>query len=172
MLQSWRLLLFRVFPEISRKLSLDIVQNGLNEAVVVSWAAFRLTDCWSVLENPHHHWIHVTCDVLDVHFNLLTVELLVNGLPLSRLPQNYMGHPLYSLLFDKSLIEVMPTSEPGMEFSLKRHFHPKWCYNLSFGMEGSDMLILAARDGTKFDYVPSHVFKDLLPTMFVNDYFH
>lgn len=172
MLQSWRLLLFRVFPMISKRLLLGVIQDSLNEAVVVSWAGFRPTDRWSVLENPHHHWIHVTCDFLVVHFNLLTAELLVNGLPLSRLPQKYMEHPLYSSLFDKSPIEVMPTSEPGMEFSTKRPFHPKWCYNLSFGMEGSNMLILAAREGTKFDYVPPHVFEGLLPTIFVDDYFH
>lgn len=172
MLQSWRLLLFRAFPVLARNISSDTLQEGLNQAVVASWAAFRPTNRWSVLGNPWHHWIHVKCDALAVHFNLLTAELLVKGLPLSRLPQQYMGHHLYFSLFDKSPIEVMPTNEPGMEFSAKRPFHPDWCYNLSFGMEGSDMLILAARDGMKFDLVPSRVFKDQLPTMFVDDYFH
>ena len=172
MLQSWRLLLFRAFPVLARNISSDTLQEGLNQAVVASWAAFRPTNRWSVLGNPWHHWIHVKCDALAVHFNLLTAELLVKGLPLSRLPQQYMGHHLYFSLFDKSPIEVMPTNEPGMEFSAKRPFHPDWCYNLSFGMEGSDMLILAARDGMKFDLVPSRVFKDRLPTMFVDDYFH
>ena len=172
MLQSWRLLLFRAFPVLARNISSDTLQEGLNQAVVASWAAFRPTNRWSVLENPWHHWIHVKCDALAVHFNLLTAELLVNGLPLSRLPPQYMEHPLYSSLFGKSPIEVMPTNELGMEFSAKRPFHPDWCYNLSFGMEGSDMLILAARDGMTFDLVPSRVFKDRLPTMFVDDYFH
>jgi hypothetical protein len=172
MLQSWRLLLFRAFPVLARNILSDTLQEGLNQAVVASWAAFRPTNHWSVLENPWHHWIHVKCDALAVHFNLLTAELLVKGLPLSRLPQQYMGHHSYSSLFDKMPIEVMPTNEPGMKFSAKRPFHPDWCYNLSFGMEGSDMLILAAQDGIKFDLVPSRVFKDRLPTMFVDDYFH
>jgi hypothetical protein len=172
MLQSWRLLLFRAFPVLARNISSDTFQDGLNQAVVASWAAFRPTNRWSVLQNPWHHWIHVKCDALAVHFNLLTAELLVKGLPLSRLPQRYMGHHLYSSLFNKTPIEVMPTNEPGMEFSAKHPFHPDWCYNLSFGMEGSDMLILAARDGIKFDLVPSRVFKDRLPTMFVENYFH
>ncbi|KAJ4287163.1 hypothetical protein N0V90_012561 [Kalmusia sp. IMI 367209] len=172
MLQSWRFLLFRAFTVLARNISSDTLQEGINEAVVASWAAFRPTNRWNVLENPWHHWIHVKCGTLAVHFNLLTAELLVNGLPLSRLPQQYMEHHLYASLFDKSPIEVMPTNEPGMDFSAKRPFHPDWCYNLSFGMEGSTMLIVAARDKAKFDLVPSSVFKDRLPTMFVNDYFH
>lgn len=169
MLQSWRLLLFRAFPVLARNISSDNLQDGLNKAVVASWASFRPTDRWSVLGNPYHHWIHVKCDMLPVHFNLLTAELLVKGLPLSRLPQQYMEHHLYSSLFDKSPIEVMPTTEPGMEFSAKRLYS---CYKLIFGMDGSDMLILAARGGMKFDLVPSRVFKGRLPTMFVDEYFH
>lgn len=39
-------------------------------------------------------------------------------------------------------------------------------------MKGSNMLILAARGGTKFDLVPSRVFENRLPTMSVADYFH
>ncbi|KAH8702789.1 hypothetical protein GQ44DRAFT_778472 [Phaeosphaeriaceae sp. PMI808] len=125
MLQSWRLLLFRAFPVLARNISSHTLQEGLNQAVVASWAAFHPTNRWSVLGNPWHHWIYVKCDALAVHFNLLTAELLVKGLPLSRLPQQYMEHHLYSSLFDKSPIEVMPTNEPGMEFSAKRPFHPE-----------------------------------------------
>ena len=172
MLQSWRLLLFRAFPMLVGKISSDALQEGLNQAVVASWARFRATNCWSVLGIPWHHWIQVECDELTIHFNLLTAELLVNGLPLSRLPMQYMAHHMYSSLFDKYPMEVMPTDEPGMEFSAKRPFHPHWRYNLSFGMQASDMLILAIRDGMKFDLVPSRVFKGQLPTIFVDDYFH
>lgn len=172
MLQSWRLLLFRAFPMIAKNIKHDTFQDGLNQAVIASWAAFHPTNRWTVLESPWHHWIHVKCDTLSVHFNLLTAELLVKGLPLSRLPQQYMEHHLYSSLFDKMPIEVMPTDEPGMEFSAKRPFHPDWCYNLSFGMKAGDMLVSAARNGRKFDLVPSRVFKDRLPAIFVDEYFH
>lgn len=169
MLQSWRMLLLRALPVLARNISTDTVQEGLRQAVAASWATFCPTNRWSVLENPQHHWIYVEYGARAVHFNLLTAELLVNGLPLSRLPVQYTQHHLYSSLFDKVPIEVMSTDEPGMEFFA---MHPVWCYNLNFGMEGSDMLILAARGGTKFDLVPSRVFKGQLPTMFVEDYFH
>ncbi|KAJ6191961.1 hypothetical protein J3E72DRAFT_399452 [Bipolaris maydis] len=172
MLQSWRLLLLRASSLIARDISSDTVQEGLSQAVATSWAIFRPTNRWSVLENPQHHWMYVEYDAQAVHFNLLTAELLVNGLPLSRLPVQYTQHHLYSSLFDKVPIEVTSAVEPGMEFSAMHPFHPHWCYNLSFGMEGSDMLVLAARGGTKFDLIPSRVFKSVLPTMFVDDYFH
>ena len=172
MLQSWRLLLLRALPVLARNISSDTVQEGLSQAVAASWAVFCPTNRWSVLEKPQHHWMYVEEDAQAVHFNLITAELLVNGLPLSRLPVQYTQHHLYSSLFDNVPIEVTSTVEPGMEFSAMHAFHPKWCYNLSFGMEGSDMLILAARSGTKFDLVPSRVFESRLPTMFVADYFH
>ncbi|KAF2653745.1 hypothetical protein K491DRAFT_780118 [Lophiostoma macrostomum CBS 122681] len=171
MLQSWRLLLFRALPVLTGILSSDPVQGALNQAVTASWTAFSPTTPWVILENSTY-WIYAKSDALAVHLNLLTAELLVNGLPLSRLPPQYMGHHSYYSLFDKCPIEVMPTNEPGMEFSAKRPFHAQWCYNLSFGMSNPDMLILAARDGLKFDLVPSRVFETRLPAMFVSDYFH
>lgn len=69
-------------------------------------------------------------------------------------------------------IEVTSAVKPGMEFSAMHPFHPKWCYDLSFGMEGSDMLILAARRDTKFDLVPSRIFENRLPTMYFHWYDH
>ncbi|KAI1674179.1 DUF3638 containing protein [Pyrenophora tritici-repentis] len=172
MLQSWKLLLHRALPVLARNVSSDNVQDDLSQAVAASWATFRPTSRWSVLEKPRHHWVYVKCGVQAVHLNLLTAELLVNGRPLSRLPAQYTQHHQYASLFDKLPIEVTSTDEPGMEFSAMHPFHPDWCYNLHFGMEGSDMLVLAARDGTKFDVVPSRVFKGQLPAMFVDDYFH
>jgi hypothetical protein len=172
MLQSWRLLLLRALPVLTRNMFSDTVQGGLSQAVAASWAIFRPENYWSVLEYPQHHWVEVEYDTQTVHLNLLTAELLVNGLPLSRLPMQYTQHHLYASLLNKVPIDVTSSVEPGMEFSAMHPFHPKWCYNLSFGMEGSDMLILAARSGTKFDLVPSRVFESRLPTMFVADYFH
>ncbi|KAF2843898.1 hypothetical protein T440DRAFT_473824, partial [Plenodomus tracheiphilus IPT5] len=50
MLQSWRLLLLRALSVLTRKISSDTVQEGLNRAVAASWAVFRPTNHWSVLE--------------------------------------------------------------------------------------------------------------------------
>ncbi|RMZ68305.1 very large low complexity [Pyrenophora seminiperda CCB06] len=172
MLQSWRLLLFRAFPMLAENISADNFQQGLNNALMASWASFRPTNRWSILSMPRNHWIHVESDGLVVHYNLLTAEVLVNGSPLSRLPEPYVKHEVYSSLFNKFPLEVRPSTEPGMEFSAKHSFHSTWCYKLSLGMVGSDMLILAARDGKKYDLVPSHLFKSQLPTIFVEDYFH
>jgi hypothetical protein len=169
MMQSWRRLLFRVFPLLRRGILTGSIQDGLNVAVTASWAAFRPTGTWRGLEIPHHHWIQVQSENLDVHYNLLTAELLVRGLPLARLPEQYTGHGLYKSLFKQTSMDVMPTDEPGMAFSAK---HPYAEYELSLGMDGPDMLLVAAAPtkANKFDLVPSRLFQDALPLAFTEAY--
>jgi hypothetical protein len=116
--------------------------SGLNEAVTMCWTAFRpAADAgWTVLNHTHPHWLHIVSGKLPVHVNLLTGELLVNGLPLTRLPSAYLEHHMYSPLFSASALEVAPTDEPGMRFSAKTTYHS---HELHFGMDAADMLIVA-----------------------------
>lgn len=169
MLQNWRSVLYRVFPTLASGILIRHLEGELNDAVTASWAAFRPSDNWTSYKTPWHQWMYVKCSTLDVHFNLLTAELLVQGLPLARLPAEYLRHPVYPALFQRSSIEVMPTNEPGMDFSSKHAYRG---HELSFGMEGSDMLVVAANANEKFDLLPSRLLKDLFPSSFVDDYFH
>jgi hypothetical protein len=144
MLQSWKSLLFRAFHKI-RQL---IVQGNksLDVAVLSNWADFQPTNGanWAILRKSHQHWLYTKSGGLKVYFNLLTAELLVNGLPLARLPLKFMQHQVYTPLFGKSVLEVVPTDWPGMSFSAKS---PYLNYKLHFGMEGADMLVVAIEDG-------------------------
>jgi hypothetical protein len=144
MLQDWRALLYRAFPTLRQNLLRD--NTGLNDAVLTNWAAFRpATDAgWVVLSKTYYeHWLYTKSGSLAVHFNLLTGELLINGLPLDRLPSEYMQHPMYMPLFQKSTLEVVPTDRPGMEFSVKSTFHD--C-ELHFGMGDVDMYVVAIQN--------------------------
>jgi hypothetical protein len=170
-LQSWRTLLFRVSPVLRDGITLRRFEADLNSAVKSAWAGFEPHGSWEMLAEPKHHWAHIKSGVLNVHFNLLTAELLVNGLPLARLPEEYTEHETYLALFDRTPIEVMPTNEYGMAFSAK---HTHFDYHLSFGMNKprNHMLVVAARDNEKLDLIPSRVFREILPDTFVNEYFH
>ena len=139
-LQTWRLLMYRVFPKLRGAILRDCI--GLNQAVLECWAAFQpaTNAAWTMLDSPHQHWLHITSGSLPVHFNLLTGELLVNGLPLSRLPPEFLAHPMYKPLFSASALEVVPTDEPGMRFSAKTMYRD---HELHFGMEAADMLVVA-----------------------------
>ncbi|KAJ4380581.1 hypothetical protein N0V86_003940 [Didymella sp. IMI 355093] len=124
---------------------------------------------WEVLAAPHQHWLHVTSGNLPVHINLLTGELLVNGLPLSRLPSEYLSHPIYKPLFSSSALEVVPTDEPGMRFSAKASYND---HELHFGMASGDMLVVGICEGMKFDLVPARVFADQMPHAFLKSFIH
>lgn len=146
MLQSWRSLLYRIFPKLRNHLLLK--NTELNNAVLKNWTSFQppLEGTWKVLGSEHKHWLHAESGLLPVHYNLLTGELLVNGLPLARLPSNYIDHPMYNALFGNATLEVVPTDEPGMRFSAKSMY--RGC-KLHFGMEGQDMYLVAMQHGKK-----------------------
>ena len=146
MLQSWRSLMYRLFPKIQQKVLHD--STGLCEAVQINWAAFQPTTgaLWVPLNKPQEHWLQIKSGTLPVHFNLLTAELLVNGLPLARLPSEYIHHPMYTPLFQKSTLEVVPTDEAGMRFSAKTTYHN---YKLHFGMKNENMLVVAIGDNSR-----------------------
>lgn len=139
MAQTWKSFMYNIFPTLVEAVDRD--SSGLNEAIKISWAAFEpsTTSTW-VLKGQ---WVHITSETLPVHFNLLTAELLVNGLPLARLPAQYATHPMHHPLFRNHVLEVVPTAEPGMRFSAKTAYQG---HELHFGMIGEDMLILAKKD--------------------------
>lgn len=69
--------------------------EGLNSAVSAVWTAYRPGCPWTHLESPNNRWITTRANgeagqtSLDVHLNLLEGRLLVNGVPLDRLPDDY-----------------------------------------------------------------------------------
>jgi hypothetical protein len=140
LLQSHRAMMYRVF-EILRSFVLQD-SKGLCDAVTANWAAFssKTASGWYSLQRPQHHWLATTSGMLLVHFNLLTAELLVDGNPLARLPSKFMQHEMYRPLFSKSTLEVIPTDEPGLEFSARYAYHG---YKLHFGLQDPDMLVVA-----------------------------
>jgi hypothetical protein len=146
MLQSHRAMMYRAFEKLRTFVLQD--STGLCDAVKANWAVFAPTTAsdWCSLEQPQHHWLVVNSGTLLVHFNLLTADLLVNGLPLARLPSEFRQHEMYRPLFSKSTLEVVPTDEPGLRFSARYTYHH---YNLHFGMKDPDMLVVAVQNNCR-----------------------
>jgi hypothetical protein len=94
MYQSWTRLMYRVLPTLQKQILLD--KDGLNQAVLPSWATFlpSATARWTTLNDSQRQWLQTTSGPFSVHFNLLTEELLVNGLPLTRLLTQYTKHTM------------------------------------------------------------------------------
>lgn len=142
MLQSWRSLSYRMFRQLRQKILHG--DPGIHAAVHKNWADFQpvLWDHWDILTKTHEHWLFIKSGQLTVYFNLLTAELLVNGLPLARLPPSFVEHPLYIPLFGKSTIEAVPSDRLGMKFSARSTYRE---YTLHFGMGGVDMFVIAIK---------------------------
>jgi hypothetical protein len=124
---------------------------------------------WAPLRSLQEHWLHVLSGSLPVHYNLLTSELPINGLLLTRLPAKFTRHAMYRSLFSNSVMEVGPTDELEIKFSSKFTYRG---YRLHFGTKGSDMLLLAMGNNTILDLLLLHLFKDHAPRSFVSDFAH
>jgi hypothetical protein len=125
--QRWKSLCYRSYSVLATQI-FDAQSRCLDDAIRRTWASYVASNGWCPVSNKFDYWLFNTLSPqcgerpVVVHYNLLTGELLVDGLPLARLPQRYVKHSMYRTLFGQSDLEVMPSTEPGMQFSLKRAY--------------------------------------------------
>ncbi|KAI8631861.1 hypothetical protein F5Y19DRAFT_492813 [Xylariaceae sp. FL1651] len=177
----WERISFRNVTTLVREIV--IAKNpALDNAIELVWSTYRPGGHWQALEEPYHHWLSTQTmpdkdgNSLTVHVSLLTGELLVNSLPLNRLPSEYEKDGVYSTLFGLSAIEVMPSSVRGMKFSGKQKFAE---HELHFGMGTSAdtlprscMLIQATYQGSTFELVPDCTLSGHFPVYFTEEFVH
>ncbi|KAK4626619.1 hypothetical protein CLAFUW4_05025 [Fulvia fulva] len=160
--------------------TMSVNHAGLDDGIKQSWSAYQAGTGWAVVGPAASNWLATTTklvstsDAMSVHYNILTGELLVRGHPLNRPPQIYEDTQLYSTLFGKAAVEVMPSSVPGMQFSTKREFAG---YAVNLGIEehkfGSNDLLVRAQDECKiYETVPSRVWQGAFPVDFKDDFVH
>ncbi|KAK0337222.1 hypothetical protein LTR94_005529 [Friedmanniomyces endolithicus] len=175
-----RLLLLRAQRLLYRcRNTLASNRPALDDGISKSWSGFQSGSQWTKAGSDH--WL-TTCTktgvsgvTLRVHFNILDGELLVNSLPLGRLPRNYEEHASYRTLFGHSAIEVMPSAVPGMDFAAKRAFSG---HQVHFGMgtrpalATKDLLVQASQDGKRLELLPPDLFEYIFPAAFVKEHVH
>jgi hypothetical protein len=170
----WRQLMYKTHPELVH-LIINRLDSCLNLAVKEFWAEYMPGSEWQQLPAPNQHWLQSSTssdgdsDSFSVHFNLLTAELLVNGVPLAKLPAQYENHAMYPTLFGRSHIQVMPSSRHGFQFSSR---HKYAGHLVHFGILGDDMLLHAVSDDCAYSLVPPRVLSGNLPQAFIQDYVH
>ncbi|ROW01894.1 hypothetical protein VMCG_05551 [Cytospora schulzeri] len=172
--QRWQRLSWRVYPVLLGKVAHIDVETCLDHAIVNSWSEYRRLGCWEAATGQADHWVVSNSGSgsdrsLRVHFNLLTGDLLVNGLPLSRPPPQYERHDAYVELLGEIVLQITPSSVAGMKFSSKQ------CYadhSLHFGLSNLDLLVQATKDDHTFELVPKRVFRGKIPLTFVDNFIH
>jgi hypothetical protein len=81
-------------------------EGAFDRALARLWLGFRRrnSSSWHALPRPNSRWISCVAEGwhdLEVHYDLLTGQLLINGNPFGRLPQEIVEHPTYSGLLGK-----------------------------------------------------------------------
>lgn len=152
---------------------------SLDAAIKEAWPAFQPSANWQPFSGYEDHWVVTSSnirgfeDTLTVHYNTLTGELLVNGLPLDRPPREYEDHARWPILFKKMAIEVMPTVVPGMQFSLKQKFKEHEVHvGMDVSSEARDLVVRASRDGKFYTTIPPRLLHDHFPTYYVQNFVH
>ncbi|KAE9371942.1 hypothetical protein N431DRAFT_456702 [Stipitochalara longipes BDJ] len=181
--QRWKGTAYRCYPFLSKK----VLENGaifLDDAIKKSWCAYEPGHGWQPVSAQVDYWLvsQTTSqgddenDLLSVHFNLLTSELLVNGVPLASLPSQYESHPTYRTLLGNSHLEVMPSTIKGMQYSGKKDYAG---YALHFGITTSssgsnnnDLLVQAVREDQRYELIPARIFRNHFPAAFANNHVH
>lgn len=153
----------------------------LDDAVKQSWSSYVPgSSSWSKADWRTDDWIKTLAyssvgDENEVHLNLLSGELLVEGVPLDQLPQEYRNQPLYKTLFGTLPVEVMPSTRTGFQFSTKRLFGI-YAVDLALRPAGSrakaELLVQSSVTTGSIHSVPDHLFAGVFPETFVQDYVH
>lgn len=144
--------------------------KGLDSAIAKIWPSFSRSrgDQW--IEQASC-WLKTTTSNQDgtvkvpVHYNVITAELLVKGLPLGRLPPKYEAHKDYTILFGRSSVDVMPSAEAGMRFSTRCSIQGHQIH-LCYGSHHNDLRVRACKEDTLWELVPSRLFEQHFPEPF------
>jgi hypothetical protein len=105
MLSRHRRLLHHLEPTFGQLIPGDLSEvellhaDAYDEALKRLWLGYRpdVSSRWHALPRPNSRWISCSAEGgSEVHFNLLTGQLLINGKPMGRLPHVIMKHPTYA----------------------------------------------------------------------------
>ncbi|PPJ57158.1 hypothetical protein CBER1_08454 [Cercospora berteroae] len=166
----------RLLHRMYRSLAQQNLHKHLDLAVGELWSGYNPgSNGWRVVSDTADHWLTTETATtalfpsMNVHFDLLSGTLLVNGLPLDQPPRNYRQCPMYSTLFRHAAVEVMPCMAPGFDFSTKRSFGSG--YAVQLGLKDGQLLVRAQKGSETFEVLPARLFGEF-PSHFQDDYVH
>jgi hypothetical protein len=177
----WKKLTHRCRSLIANKVVIE-GNPGLDMAIKQSWTAYNAPPEWSKVSGQGNSWLvahSLPCamnkeDML-VHFNLLTGELLVNGAPQGRLPEEYQQTKEFHALFGQSELDVMPSGEHGMQFSCQK---PYFGYTVHLGCRRTlstctpELSVKIVNEKGAWIWIPPRLLTGSFPDAFVDNCVH
>ncbi|KAH9028432.1 hypothetical protein EDB83DRAFT_2526323 [Lactarius deliciosus] len=146
--------------------------SGFDRGFVNLWPGFRrqTSSTWHVIPSPKSRWISCIIEGgQEVHYNLLTGNLLIGGIPLGRLPQEIIEHSTYTGILGTRVLDVVPADIPEMEFMTRSNV---FGYQILFSLRGGNLTLQARKPTKRPMLVPREVFDGDFPKAFVVDYVH
>ena len=166
----------RLFRHV-RNFIIEGNQGGLNKAIRHIWSGFEPTSAgWTALQGPSfQRWIVSVTEAKPgkasqrVLYDLLDGVLLVDGVPLGRLPRMYTESENYLRILGAQLIRVLTADMEGMYYMSAQPING---YVIYFGIRGKDISIRFKRGSQIWELVSHRVFSKDLPSAFILDYTH
>ncbi|KAK7229455.1 hypothetical protein V2G26_001625 [Clonostachys chloroleuca] len=149
-------------------------RQSLTRRILQAALAYACGDQW--IEQASC-WLKTTTSNQDgtvkvpVHYNVITAELLVKGLPLGRLPAKYEAHKDYTILFGRSSVDVMPSAEAGMKYSTRCSIQG-YQIHLNYDSQRDHLSVRACKQETSWELVPSRLFEQQFPKHFSDQHVH
>ncbi|KAG1849516.1 hypothetical protein F4604DRAFT_1971218 [Suillus subluteus] len=157
----------------------ELHREGLDCAMTKIWGSYRPGTPWKAMTAPKSRWLTAQTapshsqSPQDVHINLISGCLLVDGKQLGRLPSMIVQHPTYQSIFGDQVLDIVPADIRGMEYATRGNLCD---HQVSFSLRDSNDLIIRAKhikhDSPILQLIPSHKFVDDLPTILVAGHTH
>ncbi|PQE07113.1 p-loop containing nucleoside triphosphate hydrolase protein [Rutstroemia sp. NJR-2017a BVV2] len=173
LIEGYRRLCHLLEPSIRRNILAD--RSGIDHTLRRLWKGYQPGSRWAALEKPHQRWLVTRTSDKDgyspvtIHYDTLDGSLLVNGTPLTRLPQSYELHTTYRRIFGQKVLDVIPSTMEGMVFETRKEIFGQ---QVHFAEYGSELIIRTRRQRQVCELLPICALKDDFPRSLVEDYTH
>ncbi|KAF8537441.1 hypothetical protein BDD12DRAFT_887667 [Trichophaea hybrida] len=167
-----RRLSFTLEPEIRRFIVKHSSCQAMDEFMQYDSPEYTAGGRWEHLDHPRDRWVLNRTKLSDngvVHINLLTGLLLVDGVPLKRLPEDYIKHKTYFRTLGQRLFDVRPApARSGMKYKSTDPLHE---FQLYFALE-DDFIVQAKKGSRTMELVPHYKLYGDFPKHMVDNYAH
>ncbi|KAG9663822.1 hypothetical protein KCU64_g1072, partial [Aureobasidium melanogenum] len=148
---------------------------GVTSAVQKIWNGVCLEPTWYVSSNSARSWVqNKTIPVgsgqaQQIHYNLLSGSLLVDGKPIGKVPDNIKSDPLVLQLFGNSVLRVFASDDPDMDYRVSQHIEGN---EIHLGVRNHEVVIKSRVHDQTYYALPQETFIEALPSHFVKSFHH
>lgn len=154
------------------------IHTCLDIAVTEIWAEYAPPTEWTIAEeDDYRHVLSAAGKIEDertsmheFQYNLLTGQFLMDHMPISSLPQEYLIDDTYRRLFGERVIKVFPKKLEKTVFSAEK---PQFeHFPIHFGKGDDGLIIRAEKGGQMYEFIPPRKLEGDFPPLLVSDYIH